>query len=445
LLNSRSLQWLVWGVLALLLVDARAGADDRPAIEITTGRARAFRVAVQRFVDKAQPTSETRADDLRELIGEALEFSGVLLPLDPAAYLGPQQSAPLSNRGRSDCGDWTQAGADALVEGEIRSGEGSLIIEVAVWDTARCILVLRKSMRRVRAEAPRLARSVADQIVAGFTGTPGSAATEIAFITDRSGHREVFVMDADGQHARAATNSDSLKSFPDWLPSGDGVLYTSYTREGHPGLFMTSRGRAQAGELFRALLPGSPKYRGVFDPTGSSLAMVASAEGSSDIYTVDRDGRRLRRLTNNRAIEVGPTWSPDGEWIAFVSDRSGSPQIYIMDKKGKNLRRLTFQGGYNTAPAWSPDGRWIAYESRVGGQFDIWLVDPSGEVLVPLITHHRSDESPSWSPDGRKLAFSSTRRGRADVYVVDVNGEQLARLTKNAGDNLSPDWGPFPR
>jgi TolB protein len=433
----------VISVAVLTLADAFAGAQEqRPAIEITPGRARAFRVAVQRFVDNAEPVNNRRAEDLRTAIGEALEFTGVLLPLDRAAYLAPEESGPLSNRGRSDCIDWTQSGADALVEGEIRSESGVLVVEFAVWDTARCIRLERKTVRRVRTQAPLLARMVADQIVAAFTGTPGSAATELAFVSDRSGHREIYVMDADGGNPRPATRSDVIKAFPDWLPSGEALIYTSYTKAGQPGLFVTSRGSVRPGVLFQSLMAEEPVYRGVVGPRGSYMALVAGRE--SDIYSIRRDGSRLQQLTRTAAIEVGPSWSPDGERIAFVSDRSGAPQIYVMDRDGGNVRRITFNGNYNTSPAWSPDGRWIAYESQVAGQFDIWLVDPTGEVSVPLVTHRLSDESPAWSPGGRKLVFSSNRRGKADLYVMDVNGENIERLTRDQGDNLSPAWGPFP-
>jgi TolB protein len=424
---------------------AQESGGERPVVEITPGRARAFRAAVQRFADKATPPNARRAQDLRASIGDALDFTGVLLPLDPAAYLGPEQSEALSNRGRSDCGDWTQSGADALVEGEIHNEGALLVIEFAVWDTARCVRLMRSSLRRPRTEAPRLARNVGDAIVGAFTGTPGASATEIAFVSTRTGHSEIFVMDASGANPRPATKSQSIKAFPNWLPDGQGILYSSYTRQGNPGLFVTSRGQARPGPILTDAIPGAPQYRGVFDPSGDYLALVASVQESTHIFRVRREGLKVLQLTRGRSIEVSPSWSPDGQQIAFVSDRTGAPQIYIMDRDGGNVRRLTYQGVYNTSPAWSPDGRWIAYETRVNGQFDIWLIDPSGEVNLPLVVHGRTDEDPTWSPDSRKLAFSSKRRGRADIYLMDVNGEKLERLTGKNGENRSPSWGPFPQ
>jgi len=437
-----------WGVVvAGLLCAATARAQsDRPIIEITPGKVEAFRAAVQRFRDDALPVNPGRAGDLRQALQEALTFDGVLLPIADGAFLGPLDTEGLADGPRYDCADWTQSGADALVEGRIFNDGAMLAVEFAVWDTARCRRMDRRTLTRPASEGPRLARLVADAVVAAFTGTPGASATEMAFLSTRTGEREIYVMNADGSNARSATNSRTIKAFPDWMPDGEGILYTAYTDNSLPALFLTARSsRVHAGRILRGLMPQSPKYRGVFDPKGETLAVVTSIDGAAEILLVDRDGRKIRRLTENPAIDISPTWSPDGERIAFVSDRSGSPQIYVVNRDGDDLHRVTYQGTYNTSPAWSPDGRWIAYETRLESQFDIWLIDPAGEVNLPLVQHPRSDETPSWSPDGRKIAFSSNRRGRYDIYAVDLAGQGLKRLTADEGENTQPVWGPFPR
>jgi TolB protein len=424
-----------------------AGANaDRPVIEITPGKVEAYRVAVQRFVDEATPPNPSRAEDLRKVLEEALRFDGVLVPIVDEAFLGPVVTEALTDGRRYDCTDWTQSGADALVEGRIYNDGPLLAIEFAVWDTARCLRMDRRTLKRVPSQGPRLARTVADAVVEAFTGTPGTSATEMAFLSTRTGEREIFVMNADGSNPRSATRSRTLKAFPNWMPNGEGILYTAYHDDAQPALFLTARSRrVRPGRILRGLLPQAPMYRGVFDPDGESLAVVSSVDAAAEIFLVDRDGKKIHQLTHSRAIDISPSWSPDGKRLAFVSDRSGSPQVYVVDRDGENLRRLTYQGTYNTAPSWSPDGRWIAYETRLEAQFDIWLIDPQGEINIPLVQHRRSDESPSWSPDGRKIAFASNRLGRYDVFVVDLAGQNLRRLTENSGENTQPVWGPFSR
>jgi TolB protein len=431
--------------LALLICAYAARAEERPVVIVTPGSAHTFRAAVQTFADRSALPDPGRAERFGAAIVQALEFSGVFQILSPAAFLGPVQSASLDGVSIL-CSDWTQIGADVLLEGSLEHGT-ELTVEFRVWDTSRCSRLVRRRYRQPRhADESWLAKRVADDVVAAFIGLRGVAATELAFVSNRSGNPEIFVMGADGSNQRSATANRSINNFPDWSPDGAAIVYTSYRHENRPLLFLSSRGRGRPGRLLHKLRGEHSEFRGVFAPDGDRLAVVMSSSGqASDIYSVKPDGGGLKRLTRSRAIDISPAWSPDARRLAFVSDRAGSPQVYVMDADGGNVRRLTFLGSYNTHPAWSPDGRWIVYETRVEGQFDIWLIDPEGSVNVPLITNPRSDESPVWAPNSRKIAFSSRRRGRADIYVVDVNGENLRRITRNAGENTSPSWGPFPR
>jgi len=438
--------WLV-GAAALAALEAPpASAEQRPAVIVTPGKRQTYKAAVQRFADTSLARSAERAAEFREALSGALEYSGVFEIIDPKAFLGPDQTLVFGSRSRPACVDWTTIGADAFIEGEIELDTSRFSAEFRIWDTASCKRLLNKRYRQGATLDPdALAKRIADDVVAAFVGVRGVASTELAYVSDRKGTKEIYVMDADGGRQRAVTANRSINNFPSWSPDGSSIVFTSYRHRNQPTLFVTTRGRDHPRRLLAGFDRESSQYRGVFDPIGRYIAVVISDGGPSEIYAVRPSARKIRRLTENRAVDVSPTWSPSGDRIAFVSDRTGSPQIYVMDADGGNARRLSYNGSYNTAPAWSPDGKWIAYETRVKGQFDIWLIDPEGAENLPLITHSRSDEAPAWSPNSRKLAFSSTRRGRADIYVIDLGGGEPRRLTAGAGNNTSPAWGPFPR
>lgn len=439
---------LIGLLLALVPVPdaSQARAQTRAPVIVTPGSARSYRAAIKRFEDASTPRDAERIAAFREAIGRALEFSGIFQIVDPKAFLAPEATVSFADDPPPVCSDWTQIGTDALLEGRLQRGAEELTAEFHVWDAVRCRRLARKRYRIPSTSPPeRIAKRIADDTVEAFVGLKGVASTEIAFVSNRSGNKEIHVMDADGANQRAATANRSINNFPSWSSDGDSILYTSYRQNNRPLLFLSSRARGRPGRLLRQVEENVPQYRGVFSPTGERIAVVMSTNGAADIFTSRPDGSRLKQLTKNRVIDVSPTWSPDGKRLAFVSDRTGAPQVYVMNSDGSNFQRLTFQGSYNTNPAWSPDGQWIAYESRLESQFDIWLIDLEGRVNVPLLNHPRSDESPTWAPNSRKIAFSSGRRGRADIYVVDVSGDHLQRITHDTGDNTSPSWGPFPR
>jgi TolB protein len=428
--------------LAVIAVAATATdvrAAERPAVVVTSGQEQKFGIALQKFAGGPD------AEAYRESLVAALEFSSLFRTIDRKAFLGSTTTETLGARASIECPEWSTIGADVFVEGALSVSEAQFSAEFGVWDLAGCQRKLRRRYSQASSADPNiLAKRMADDIVKVLTGTRGVANTELTFVSKRGGNPEIFVMDADGGNQRAATANRSINNFPSWSPSGDAIIYTSYRSENRPMLFLSTRGRGKPGRIL-SKFSNMPQYRAVFRPDGRELAVVMSTTESTEIYRVGLDGKSRRKLTENRSIDISPSWSPDGRKLAFVSDRSGSPQIYLMDADGSNVRRLTFDGNYNTNPAWSPDGRWIAYQARVGGQFDIWLIDPEGSVNLPLVSHPRNDESPAWSPDSRKIAFSSTRRGSADIYLIDSGGNHLRRLTRDPGDDTSPSWGPYPR
>jgi TolB protein len=58
------------------------------------------------------------------------------------------------------------------------------------------------------------------------------------------------------------------------------------------------------------------------------------------------------KLTEGNARNEYPSWSPDGRHIIFASNLNGTMQLYTIDYDGRNLRRLTSKGD-NKLPDWS--------------------------------------------------------------------------------------------
>ena len=174
----------------------------------------------------------------------------------------------------------------------------------------------------------------------------------------------------------------------------------------------------------------------------SRIAFVSQYKGSKEIYLMDYDGHRVRRLTSSGTINLAPAWSPDGNELAFMSWRGRQPGVYVMSSEGKLGPLKTAGGELTSAPDWSPDGRKLAYTSDVEGNTEIYVLDRNGQRNRRLTHNAAIDTSPAFSPNGREIAFTSDRSGTPQIYVMDAEGLNVRRLSWDANYNDSPAWAP---
>lgn len=327
-------------------------------------------------------------------------------------------------------------GAQALLDMAVsRTGE-QYAIEARLIDTANGSTLIGKRYRGTQRALRALAHAVANDVVQFFDGRPGVFASRVAFVSDRTGSKEVWIMDYDGANQRRITNENALTLTPDFSPDGQKLVYTSFRRGTSDLYVIPKEGGGRILLDTKLNLNTSPAY----SPDGRKIAFVGAVRGNPDIYVMDADGTNVRRLTTGSSIESTPSWSPTGREIAFTSSRAGNPQIYVMDAEGTNVRRISFDGNWNDDAVWSPDGQYLAYTSLVSGRFQIRIVNlTTGESRV--LAGLGSNEQPTWSPDGQAILFMSDRTGRWQIYRMRLDDREPLQLTTE-GNNMSPAWAP---
>ena len=339
--------------------------------------------------------------------------------------------------GRINLKEWATLRAEMVVKADYAVRGNTLSVTCRLYSVMNGANTFAKTYSGDTSATTALVHTIANDIIKAVTGEVGLCGSQIAFASDMSGHKEIYIMELGGTTYRQITSGRDISLFPDWTPDRKSLVFTSYIR-GFPELFIIDLASRRARSL--ASFPGLNAF-GDVSPDGRDMLLVLSKAGNPDIYRMSMISGDLTRLTRTSCVESSPCWSPDGRQIAFVSDKTGSPQIYVMDSWGKGEpKRITMKGSYNTKPDWSPEGDKIAYCSRVGG-FELRMVDLKTREEISL-PRSGSDEDPSWAPDSRHLVYSSERGHKRDLYIMDVYEQAPTKITHGKGNFSAPAWSP---
>jgi TolB protein len=341
--------------------------------------------------------------------------------------------------------NWTDppAAAQMLVFGKTEVINANLVITARLFDLKNpgnpSVIAKRYVATMNEISTRETAHRFANEIVQALGGgVPGINLTRISFVSNRTGHPEIWVMDYDGFNQRPITGDGSICLTPRWSADNTKLAFTSYLL-GNPDLSIFSL------ETNRRI--PFPRYKGLtttpaWSPDNKKIAFCSSMSGDPEIYISDVNGFSLQRLTFSPGVDISPVWNPKtGNEIAFVSDRSGSPQIYIMSADGTNLRRLITGGGDASSPSWSPNGLFMAFSWRLTetGTYDIYVVEIASGRIIQLTHDARRNEHAYWSPDARHLVFESNRSGTKQLWMMLADGTNPRQLTQE-GQNWGPAW-----
>jgi TolB protein len=406
------------------------------------------RLAVADFAGST-PTDQPLAAEFSEVVRNDLDYSGIL-ELVSKSY-NPLQSP--ASPAQLDYKAWTDAPASAqlVAFGNLSASTTDLQIQAWLYDVRNSTLppVIGKVYRGEPTEAQVriFAHQFADEIIGKLSGgLPGIASTHIAFVSNRSGNKEIWEMDYDGQNQHQLTHLRTISLTPRWSPDATRVAFTCYERPG--GEFVATAQICMYSTLTNKLISW-PRFRGTnsspaWSPDGTQLMFMSSMYGNPELFVADAAGGHPKRVTYSTGASTSPTWNPKtGQQVAFVSDRGGLPQLYVMNVDGTNTGKIDLPDmGYVVDPAWSPNGQLLAFSwRRPGGNYDLYIMDIATHELVELTRDAGRNERPSWAPDGRHLVFESTRTGTRQIWSMLADGSEARQLTAQ-GQNESPSWSP---
>ncbi len=232
----------------------------------------------------------------------------------------------------------------------------------------------------------------------------------IAFGSERTEKRQVFVLDMAGGDAAQLTSADEGVTGFAWSPDGATIAFV--TRDPPPPAMKEREKRD--GELER----------------------VGEEHRMSHLWVIDVASRKARQLTRGAFHVGGFEWSPDGGRIAF--DHQINPELgadstadlSVVTVADGVVSELVTQPGPDTAPVWSPDGMRIAFETTMASRWHYYantmiaVVPARGGAVEPLTAGFDEDCGLlDWGPDG--IYFSASRRTASGLHRLDPSTRRV--------------------
>ena len=230
----------------------------------------------------------------------------------------------------------------------------------------------------------------------------------LVFQSDVAGRPKIFTIDvATGRVRQLTAGADWRDESPRWSPDGQFIAFTS--------------NRAHYGPQAEA---GTPDL---------------------DVYVMQADGSRVRRVTTDPGNDQDPSWLPDGQDLVFSSDRASRGDLFrVRIADGRTERLTTNFVGRAIMPAVSPDGSTVAFAAqtlRVGAfwNFQVHLFDLASGRTTPVPASGGACW-PSWSRDGRALYSVQLDREPSAIQRRDLASGAVS--VAHASQTL---WSYYPR
>lgn len=267
---------------------------------------------------------------------------------------------------------------------------------------------------------------------------------EIAFVAEKDGKPQMWVMNADGTGRRVVSRLENGVAGFLVSPDGKKVLVISSVKYGRT-----------AADVY----PDLPKANArIID----GLMYKHWDEWVTEIphpFIADFDGYSLKNIKDIMDGEPYESpmkpfggiesfaWSPDSKQVVYVSRKktgmeyavSTNSDLYLYDLEKATTRNLT-EGmmGYDTAPAFSPDGTQLAWLSM---EHDGYESDKNRIFVMDMATGTRTDltanwdytaDAIAWNPNGKSIYFLAPYLGVTPIFSIDVATKAVSMVTSGA-------------
>jgi dipeptidyl aminopeptidase/acylaminoacyl peptidase len=301
----------------------------------------------------------------------------------------------------------------------------------------------------------------------------------IAFLSDRAGKRQLYVMPADGGEAQQLTKLENGVNDLRWAPNSAAIYISAEAPETkamkdrketfgdyhviHADYVMVhlwsieipkpdAAGRTPKAAEPKLLTPGDDFSVGGFaiSPDGATIAFSAQRDPdlisafSSDIYTVPSSGGAIKKIVQTAGPDNDPQWSPDSSQIAFVT-ANASPFFFFTNRRiavvpatGGTPRVLT--ASFDEDPGllrWAPEGIYFGALQKTTSS--LYLLDPAtGSAKSITMPGTTLAAQFSFSADFSHVAYRGAGANQyPEIYTAQTHGNPAPRALTQVATQLA--------
>lgn len=301
----------------------------------------------------------------------------------------------------------------------------------------------------------------------------------IAFISDRSGAKNLFIMDPDGNNILAVTKSKIEVQTFRWAPDSRRIAFVRaqnlhkkmkshktariYTKNvkinklwlidfskkvSTPLSLTTNEYSVRGGGDFGAL-----NIDFDWSPDGTEITFAYSPSSSLDDFyhdsslaTIKLSTRIISPMEKNAQHESMPRYSPDGQWLCHLASEKLASFARIRHVVNRSKKNGTFQqlapsfneGPYLEEPnllGWTHDSKHVLIFEPKRTKFHLVMLPLDGSPAIDVETKNCFFRGPSLSQDSTKLGFIvESTESPQEVFVSSLpsfHPVQISRFNEN--------------
>ena len=241
-----------------------------------------------------------------------------------------------------------------------------------------------------------------------FCGSPAWSPDDsrLAFVKNDNnvgGNYDIYSIKVDGTNEIKLTNQNDNFS-PQYFSDNNSIIYSSSNST------WTGINKMNIDGSNKHLLTPQNKSFGdpKISPNGNMISITSKDLNGSQIFVMNSNGNNLKQLTFTVSSRIypgtppdgncNPSWSPSGDKLAYVSYENGSPDIFIINSNGTRNKRLTDTPLRDENPYWTKDGNYILFSSNrnLNVSSEIYIMRTEGQLQTPLTNYIADDIYPTF-------------------------------------------------